>query len=207
VADEQAGRLIRLGVAALAAVTSAFACSRVFGAGGTLVGTGVGAIVSGTAAELYGRVAVKAKHHIRAVPAWRQWNYTWPQLSGRLVAELAAGGLVVAVAAYGTVYGIEKVAGRPLSAVTTGSDVRGNSFTGSTPYTSPAAPGPSVVPTVDPSVPLASPTPDASVVTSSAAPDRSPTATETTGPPDEPTGSPEFQAPPPAGTPVVTSSP
>ena len=204
-ADEQAGRLIRLGVASLAAVTSAFACSRLFGAGGTLIGTGVGAVISGAAAELYGKVMVKAKHHVRAAPAWRQWNYARPQVSGRLVAELAAGGLVVTVAAYGVVYGIERAAGRPLSAVTTGSDVRGNSFTGSTPYT-PAAPSPSVLPTVDPSVPLASPSPTVGAVTSSAAPSSSPSPSPSaTGLPNEQT--PENQTPQPAESPVITSSP
>lgn len=93
-ADEQAGRIIRLGVASLAAVTSAFACSRLFGAGGTLIGTGVGAVVSGAAAELYGHVMVKAKHHAKAVS-----GLSLPRLNGRLAAELAAGGLVVAIAA------------------------------------------------------------------------------------------------------------
>ena len=207
-ADEQAGRFLRLGVAALAAVTSAFACSRLFGAGGTLIGTGVGAVVSGAAAELYGHVAVKAKHHVRAVPAWRQWNWAWPRMSGRLVAELAAGGLVVAVAAYGVVYVIERAAGRPLSAVTTGADVRGNSFTGSTPYT-PAPPTPSVVPTLDPSVPLPSPSPSPSA---SATPSASSTPSDSqpvvpTGPATTLPPSPQFQPPQRTGTPVITSSP
>ena len=205
-ADEQAGRILHLGVAALAAVTSAFACSRLFGAGGTLIGTGVGAVVSGAAAELYGHVAVKAKHHVRAVPAGRG-GLRWPRMCGRLVAELAAGGLVVAVAAYGVVYVIERVAGRPLSAVTTGSDVRGNSFTGSTPYT-PAPPSPSVVPTVDPSVPLPSPSPSPSA---SATPSASPTPSDSqpvvpTGPATTLPASPQFQ-PQPTVSPVITSSP
>ena len=201
-ADEQAGRILHLGVAALAAVTSAFACSRLFGAGGTLIGTGVGAVISGAAAELYGHVMVKAKRHARAVS-----GLSLPRMSGRLVAELAAGGLVVAVAAYGVVYVIERVAGRPLSAVTTGSDVRGNSFTGSTPYT-PAPPSPSVVPTVDPSVPLPSPSPSPSA---SATPSASPTPSDSqpvvpTGPATTLPPSPQFQ-PQPAVSPVITSSP
>jgi len=187
------GRIIRLGVAAAAAVTSAFACSRLFGTGGTLIGTAVGAVVSGAAAELYGRAAAAAKARLPR-----------PELNGRLVAEVAAGCAVVAVAAFGVVYGVEKAAGRPLSAVTTGSDVRGDSFTGSTPYTPPAAPLPSVLPTVDPSVPLASPSP--TVVTSSAAPaPPSPSATEPAVSPSE--QSPEVQAPQPTGTPIITSSP
>ena len=194
------GRIIRLGVAAAAAVTSAFACSRLFGTGGTLIGTAVGAVVSGAAAELYGRAAAAAKARLPR-----------PELNGRLVAEVAAGCAVVAVAAFGVVYGVEKAAGRPLSAVTTGSDVRGDSFTGSTPYMPPAAPLPSVLPTVDPSVPLATPSPSPApvaspgVVTSSAAPGPSPSATPASL--SGPTQSPEVQAPQPAGTPIVTSSP
>ena len=194
------GRIIRLSVAAAAAVTSAFACSRLFGTGGTLIGTAVGAVVSGAAAELYGRAAAAAKARLPR-----------PELNGRLVAEVAAGCAVVAVAAFGVVYGVEKAAGRPLSAVTTGSDVRGDSFTGSTPYT-PPAPLPSVLPTVDPSsVPLVSPS--STVVTSSAAPGPSPSATgtteptEPTEPPSEPVQSPEVQVPQLAGTPIITSSP
>lgn len=192
------GRIIRLGVAAAAAVTSAFACSRLFGTGGTLIGTAVGAVVSGAAAELYGRAAAAAKARLPR-----------PELNGRLVAEVAAGCAVVAVAAFGVVYGVEKATGRPLSAVTTGADVRGDSFTGSTPYTPPAAPAPSVLPTVDPSVPLATPSLSSvaspGVVTSSAAPGPSPSATEPAVSPSE--QSPEVQAPQPAGTPIVTSSP
>jgi len=213
--DEQTGKILRLGIAALAAITSAFACSRLFGTGGTLVGTGVGAIISGAAAELYGHVMVRAKHHIRAVPAWSQWNWVWPRWNGRLVAELATGGVIVAAASYGVVWGIETVAGRPLSAVTTGSDQRGSSFTGVTPETpapvvSTSSEQPSVSPSssVSPSATV-SVTPSASVSPSDV-PVSSPTGTaspqqqDTPSPPQQ--QQPQFQGPP-TPAPLNTSSP
>ena len=218
--EEQAGKILRLGIAALAAITSAFACSRLFGTGGTLVGTGVGAIVSGAAAELYGHVMVRAKHHIRAVPAWSQWNWVWPRWNGRLVAELATGGAIVAAASYGVVWGIETVAGRPLSAVTTGSDQRGSSFTGVTPETpTPVVSTPSEQPSVPPS-PSLSVSPSATVsvtpsvsVSPSDVPVNSPAGTaspqDTPSPPQQQQQQqqqPEFQGPP-APAPLNTSSP
>jgi len=214
--EEQAGKILRLGIAALAAITSAFACSRLFGTGGTLVGTGVGAIVSGAAAELYGHVMVRAKHHMRAVPAWSQWNWVWPRWNGRLVAELATGGAIVAAASYGVVWGIETVAGRPLSAVTTGSDQRGSSFTGVTPETpTPVVSTPSEQQPVPPSPSLSvSPSATVSVTPSaSVSPSVSPSASSPAGtaspqqqgtPPQQQQQPPQFQGPP---TPLNTSSP
>jgi hypothetical protein len=209
VADEQAGRLIRLGVAALAAVTSAFACSRLFGQGGTLIGTGAGAVISGAAAELYGHVMVKAKRHARAAVAA-------PRPGSRLLAEVTVGGLLVAVAAYAVVWGVEAAAGRPLSAVTTGSSVRGNSFTGVSPDTPAPVPPPEpsqVAPT------LPGPPETTASAAPSAAPDTAPAATSTgtpfaTSPPDTVPDTPTPLAPPdgqqqmePSGPPPVTSSP
>ena len=194
------GRIIRLTVAAAAAVTSAFACSRLFGTSGTLIGTAVGAVVSGAAAELYGRMAAAAKARLPR-----------PELSGRLVGELAVGAVVVAVAAFGVVFGVEKVAGRPLSAVTTGSDQRGSSFTGVVPDTPPPD-----TPAVDTPSPSSSPSlsvsPPETVGSAPAA--VSPSATEDqasppgdTTEPGVPSSPSQVQVPQPAGTPVVTSSP
>jgi hypothetical protein len=207
VADEQAGRLIRLGVAALAAVTSAFACSRLFGQGGTLIGTGVGAVISGAAAELYGHVMVKAKRHARAA-------VTVPRPDGRLLAEVTVGGLLVAVAAYAVVWGVEAAAGRPLSAVTTGSNVRGNSFTGVTSDTSAPATQPEPTATT-----LPAPSTTAPATAPSAESDTTPPAgatpsvtPETTPPPDTaPDTTPPLTPPDEQQTgpdvPPVTSSP
>jgi hypothetical protein len=128
-ASEQNGRIIRLSVAAAAAVTAAFLGS-FLGTAGTLIGTGLAAMISGAAAELYGHVAAKAKKIVPGVPV-----HVPVRISGKLVGQLAMGALGVAIIGYVAVFGIEKAAGKPLQAITTGQSVSGNSFTGTTPGT------------------------------------------------------------------------
>ena len=125
--EEQAGRIVRLAAAAAAAVTAAFAGSRFFGGSGTLVATAVGAVVSGSAAELYGHVLVKAKHQVRGVP---RWDWRVPHFTPQMAGRLSVAALAVVVVAFFAVWVIEVAAGRPLHAITTGSAQRGSSFTG-----------------------------------------------------------------------------
>jgi len=136
--NEQAGRIARLAAAAGAAVTAAFAGSRFFSGSGTLVATGVGAVVSGAAAELYGHVLVKAKHQVRGVP---QWDWRVPHFTPRLAGRLSVAALAVVVVAFFAVWVIEAAAGRPLQAITTGSNERGSSFTGVVTPAGPSIPG------------------------------------------------------------------
>lgn len=189
--DSQHGRVTRYAVAGLAAITSGFIGS-FLGDNGTLIGTGLGAVASSAAAELYGAAAAKARHHVRAVPAWTKWNP--PIVSWALAAKIGMAGVAVAAVGYGGVAVIETAANRPLHAITTGSNERGSSFDShaappATPTASPPAPttaptasvlpGRSATPSASPS---ASPTPDPSVP-SSASPSAAPaTPTATSSP-------------------------
>ena len=162
--DEQHGRALRYVIAAAAAVTAAYVGS-LAGVGGTLIGTGAGAVISGAAAELYGHLAGRARHHARAVPAWKRWNPPRLDVTRRVAVRVAAGAAVFCGAAYGTLWALEAATGRPLHAITTGSSQRGTSFTGTTP----GVPAPVPSPSPSPSASSVTPSPSASVTVSPSA--------------------------------------
>lgn len=140
-------KFIKIAIAATASVTSTLVGS-LFGVNGTLIGVGVGSLISGVATEIYGYAAERAKHHFK-VPRLR--------FRGRVFYGVAITA-VTAAFAFGVLQVVEASAGKPLHAITTGAKHEYGSSIGGVATTPPApvptTPLPSVSYTTLPGSPL-----------------------------------------------------
>src|SRR5258708_2797257 len=100
-------------------VTSAYIGSLI-GVNGTLIGTGVGAVIGGAATEGYQAVLDRGKHHLKSI-----------KRRNRRIAMAACAIVATAVAGYGGLTVVEAAANKPLHAITTGAHESGTSIGGS----------------------------------------------------------------------------
>ena len=140
--------ITKLGISAAAMVTSAYVGSLI-GDNGTLIGTGIGAVVGGAATEGYQIILDRGKHHFKSIKLRHKRMVT-------------AGLAIVAtgVVGYGGLTLVEAAANKPLHAITTGTHESGTSLGGgSSSVPEPSAPSSSASSTSSSS---ASPSPTSS---------------------------------------------
>lgn len=186
----------KLGISAAAMVTSAYVGSLI-GVNGTLIGTGVGAVIGGAATEGYQVVLDRGKHHFKSI-----------KRRNRRIAMATCAIIATAAAGYGGLTIVEATANKPLHAITTGAHESGTSLGGTSSHSpaevvtpsshvsspaasslqpsatlSPSSSSPSAIPTPSSSAPVVVPSTSATPITST------PPALVPTTPAPSPTGS------------------